>query len=526
MPPLRRGLAALALVLATAGGVAAETPRGTIVMVKRIDDMASVDPAEATAESSEEVIGNVYDRLIDRDPSGGAAFRPALAQSWSVEEGGRRYIFRLRSGVLFHSGRRVTAEDAAFSLRRVLLLGKEPAMLFRRLGLAPDARIRAVDESTLVIETERALAPSLFLECLSTAAGSVLDRGEVLTHDRRGDLGDAWLAGHAEGSGPYRLRLWHAGDRYRLEANDEYWQGPPKNRAVVVLNVADRATQRLLLERGDADYARDLDRAQLEAIRRNPAIAFDFGLQATLTYLALNQGDAELRRPEVAEALRYLIDYQAIVTKVLGGTRIVHQTIVPTGLLGASEDTPYHYDLPRARRLLAEAGLGDGVLLSLDVRGGWPWTDIAEALRAGFAPAGIRLEVRVGEVGEVLGRYRARRHQLFLGDWEADYPDPNSNAEAFAMESDPAGDSGFKTLAWRNGWRSPDAERLLGAAAAEADLARRAQLYGELQRLLQQSSPYIILFQNLEIAARRRTVEGLSLGPSSDYTRYAGIAKQ
>jgi peptide/nickel transport system substrate-binding protein len=498
-------------------------------MAKRIGDIQSLDPAEAYETSGEEVIGNLYDRLLDYDPAHIADIRGALAQSWSVDEEGRRYTFKMRPGVHFTSGDPVTAEDAAFSLRRAVFLNKAPAMILRQFGFTASnvsSRIRAEDNSTLVLETATPVAPSFLFYCLTATVGSVVDRREVLAHERLGDLGHDWLATHSAGSGPYRLHIWRPGERYALDANEKYWGGAPKNRRVLVLNIKEAATQRLLLEHGDADYARDLDKDQLAALAHNPQIAFDRGLQTTLTYIGLNQRNTYLRRPQVVEALKYLVDYDGIAHHLLGGTRVVHQSFLPDGLLGAVDDRPFAYDPARAKTLLAAAGLPDGFSVKLDVLNGPPWIDIAQALQAGFARAGVRLVLVPGDGKEILTKYRARRHELFLGEWATDYPDPQSNAQAFTMDADDSDAAPVKTLAWRNGWQDPAAERLAEKATHENNIARRAALYGQLQHELQRNGPYIFLFQQVGVAAHRRGVKGLVIGASPDHTRYAGITKE
>ncbi len=118
-------------VAAAAAGI----PRDTIVMAKHIDDIVSLDPAEAYEISDEEVIANLYDHLLDYDPAHPAEIRAALAQAWSVDADGMRYRFTLRPDAHFASGRAVTAADAAFSLQRVVQLG--PHAVLRAAPVRP-----------------------------------------------------------------------------------------------------------------------------------------------------------------------------------------------------------------------------------------------------------------------------------------------------------------------------------------------------------------------------------------------------
>src|SRR5690349_18922048 len=169
----RRAAFLLPLLLAPLGGSAnAAAPPDSIVMGKGIDDIVSLDPAEVYEFSGAEVMGNVYDRLVEGDPQDATKIRPGLAESWSNDPSGRVFTFRLRRDARFASGAPVTAGDAAFSLQRVILLNKGPALVLRQLGLGKDdvaARVRATDDATLVIETGRAIAPSLVYFCLTAS---------------------------------------------------------------------------------------------------------------------------------------------------------------------------------------------------------------------------------------------------------------------------------------------------------------------------------------------------------------------
>ncbi|HRE20851.1 MAG TPA: ABC transporter substrate-binding protein, partial [Rhabdaerophilum sp.] len=97
---------------------AAQTPKDTVVMAKQIDDIISLDPAEAFEFSGVEVGANVYDKLIGVDLKNNNALIPELAASWAVSADSLTYTFKLRPGVKFHSGNPLTAGDVVYSIQR------------------------------------------------------------------------------------------------------------------------------------------------------------------------------------------------------------------------------------------------------------------------------------------------------------------------------------------------------------------------------------------------------------------------
>ena len=514
---------------AIAAGARAETPKDTVVMAKPIDDMISLDPAESFEFSGSELVANLYDRLIGYDVKDVEKLFGELAESWSVAPDGKTYTFKIRPDVKFHSGNPVTAGDAAFSFRRVVLLNKTPAFILTQFGFTPEnaaQRILATDPRTLVIETEKAVAPSFFYYALTAVVASVVDSRLAIEHAKGEDQGNEWLKTNDAGSGAFKLRSWRANESYTLDSNAGWYRGAPKIKRLVARHVVEPATQRLLLEKGDVDYARSLTKDQLDAISRNKDLAIDQGNKGSILYVGLNQRNPILRKPEVREALKWLVDYEAIEKNILAGRFVRHQTFLPRGFLGAIDEKPYKLDVKKAKALLAKAGYPDGFSLTIDVESASPFTDVAQALQATWALGGVKASLIASDGKQLLTKYRARNHEAVIYRWGPDYQDPHTNAEAFAMNYDNRDDAKSKTVAWRNSWDIPDFTRRAGEAVLERDTKKRAALYEELQREHLKVAPFVILFQEIEVAARRKNVDGFIIGPNFGTNFYYAIAKK
>jgi peptide/nickel transport system substrate-binding protein len=529
----RTALLATALAVGAAmamGGpqAVAQTPKDTVVMAKQIDDIISLDPGEVFEFSGGEVVGNTYEKLIGFNLAKVSELQGRVAQSWSVADDGKTYTFKLKPGQKFASGNPLTADDAAWSLQRAVILNKTPGFILTQFGFTKDnvkERIKATDPQTLVLVTEKQVAPTFLYYCLTANVAAVIDRKTVEAQAKGEDFGNEYLKTRSAGSGPYVLRGWKANENYTLEANPNYEGSPAKTKRVVVRHVAEPSTQRLLLEKGDVDYARNLTRDQLDALKGNADIATQSGPKGALMYFAMNQKNPKLAKPQVREALKYLVDYDAIEKNILSGTYIVHQAFLPKGFLGAIDDRPYKFDLAKAKELLAQAGEAAGFSTTLDVPGSSPYIDVAQAIQASFAQAGIKLEINPGDQKQVITKYRARNHDTLLLYWGPDYQDPHTNAQTFAANVDNTDATPTKTLAWRNSWDIPEMTKKTQAAVEERDAEKRAALYEDLQREHQKVSPFIIMFQQTEVAAHRRSADGFIVGPTNDTDLYGGIVK-
>ncbi len=507
----------------------AATSDDVLVMAKRIDDIISLDPAEVFEFTGAEVIANIYDRLVTFDVNDVSRLEGGAAQGWKISADGKTYRFTMRPGMRFASGNPVTADDAAWSLQRVIRLGLSPAFILAQFGLNPEnvkARVRAEDAMTLVIETDRAYAPTFLLYCLTAGVGSVLDRREVLAHEKNGDLGHEWLKQASAGSGPFSLIRWRANEYVILEGESGYWRGGPVMRRVILQHIAEPATQRLMLEKGDIDVARDLSPDQVGGLAGLSQMRILHSPKGTLMYLGLNQKNSTLAHPKVRKAFKYLVDYKGIGDHILRGRARVHQAIIPKGLFGALTETPYRFDLERARKLLREAGYESGFAITMDASHGSTLTEVAQALQSDFAAVGIEMEIIPGDEKQVLTKYRARNHDIFIGEWGVDYQDPHSNADAYASNLDNSDDARFRTLAWRNAWAIPRLSELTASAILVRDQDQRADLYEEIQRRVLATSPFVVMFQSVDLIVERSHVSGLVWGPGFDSNFYRGAVKR
>ena len=521
------GLAALATPVLSVQAWA-DTPKDTFVMAKNIDDIISLDPAEVFELSGGEVIANMYDRIMTHEAEDTEKLVPGVAESYTVSDDGKTITLKIRQGLKFHSGNDLTAEDLAFSIQRVVLLDKTPAFIFTQFGWSKDNvkdLVKAKDASTVDVTMTENFAPTLLLNCLSAGVGSVVDKKLVMEHEKDGDLGYAWVKTNDAGSGSFVLKTWKPDETIVLEAFAGDRHGAPKVKRVVIRHIPEPATQQVMLEKGDVDLTRDMTVDQIKAIAGNKDLVVELFPKADIFYLALNQKDERLKKPEVRQAIRWLVDYQGMVETFLQGKFKVHQSFWPSGFDGSLTDTPFHLDVAKAKELLTKAGLGDGFTVDLDASNSSPSAEIAQSVQQTLGQAGIKANIVSGEQKQVITKYRARQHQIVLLYWSPDYIDPHSNADSFARNPDNSDDAKSKPLAWRNAWEIPDITKETDAAARERDGDKRKQMYLDLQKKLQEDSPFIILFQKADQIARKKNVSGFVSGASFDFVYYRLIAK-
>ncbi|APO69672.1 dipeptide ABC transporter substrate-binding protein [Rhizobium gallicum] len=531
--------AALSLLMLTAPAAFAETPKDTLVEGFAIDDIISMDPGEAFEFSTAEMTTNTYSLLVRLDLNDTTKVKGDLAESWSVSDDGLTYTFKLKPGLKFASGNPVTAEDVAWSFERAVKLDKSPAFILTQFGLTGDnvtEKAKAADENTFVFTVDKAYAPSFVLNCLTATVASVVDKKLVMDHIKPmtpsaeykydNDFGNEWLKTGYAGSGAYKLREWRANEVVVLERNDNYYGDKPKLNRVIYRYMKESAAQRLALEAGDIDIARNLEPGDLDAVSKNADLAVASAPKSTIYYVSLNLKNENLKKPEVQQAFKYLVDYDAISSTLIKGIGEIHQTFLPKGQLGALDEIPFKLDVAKAKELLAKAGLADGFSVTMDVRNTQPVTGIAESMQQTLAQAGVKLEIIPGDGKQTLTKYRARTHDMYIGNWGSDYFDPNSNADTFTANPDNSDAGTNKTLAWRNTFETPELDKQTKAALLERDGAKRAAMYQDIQKKYLENSPFIFIFQQIEVAGYRKNLKDFKLGPSFDTNFVGPIAKE
>lgn len=524
-----RAAALAALMAGTApAALFAETPADTLVIADAIDDIVSIDPHEAFEFSGLDLTNNLYDTLIELDPTRPGELVPGLAESWSVSEDGLTYTFKIKSGITFSSGNPLTAEDAAGSLRRVIKIDKTPAFILAQFGFTAENvdQMITFDGDTVTITTDKVYAPTFFYNCLTAGVANIVDMKTVMANDADGDMGNNWLKSNSAGTGAYVLRSYKQNEGYILEAREGHWRGDAKIRNVFMQHVPEGATERLLLEKGDIDIARELTPTDIDGLSGNADVKVTTDPGGQIYYLAMNQKVEALANPKVLDAMRWAIDYQGMTDTILKGQWAVHQAFLPSGFLGALDETPYSLDIEKAKALLAESGVELPLKVSMTVRNNQERMDIAQSIQNTFAQAGIELTLDVGDGAQVLDKYRARQHDITVQTWGPDYPDPHTNASTFAMNpdnSDEAKATGY--LAWRTAWDPGELGTLAEAAVAEMDGEKRAAMYKELQEKHRDDSAFVLMFGQQEQTALRANVEGFYTGGAVDSASYWLVTK-
>jgi len=522
MPVL--ALALLLVALPLGGTPASAQGRSDVLVVgMELGMITSLDPAKGFEVIGSGVMAHLYDRLLDFAPGKYDKPEASLAESWKVSPDGLVWTFNLRKNVKFHSGNPLTAEDAVYSFQRAVLMKDQPAFILTQFGLTADS-FKALDAHTFQITLPKKYAGGLFLSCMASIVTSVVDSKVVKQHVAKtdqfpnGDYGVTWLSRNSAGSGPFILRKWEKGEGVVMDANPAHFRSVPKVKRVIYKDIPEAASRRLQVEKGDVDIAWNMLPDQVNELVKNKELRIERYADNAIEYLGMNATRPHLSDKRVRMAIRYAIDYDGIVKKVLGGAAKQISTFIPEGFAGYEPRILYKTDIEKAKQLMKEAGVS-GFETTIYHNDASPRPEVAQVIQASLAKIGIKANLNKMVGSQLMPLYRAQKTDLFLGGWGPDYNDPHTNAQPFA-------DHTSKQLAYRNAYENDKLAKMIQDAGVEMDDGKRIATYQAANKILQEEGPFAFLYQRVFLHAVRNSVQDLKVGPNPQLTKFYTVTKK
>jgi peptide/nickel transport system substrate-binding protein len=479
------------------GGQAAPSGRVLVAAIAKMD-IRTLDPHRQYEISPPQIVRAAYETLVTLGDGGRNLTKldPLLAESYAVSADGKVYTFKLRTGVRFHTGAIMTADDVVFSYRRLGNLKDNPAWLFSDHV----ASIEAADTATVRITLKEPNAA--FLSILTSPNFAVVDAKAVRAHSGtdaanadKADKATDWLDQNSAGTGPFILKKWTRGVEVVLERNAGYWRAPSSWGRIVVRDIPDPATQLEQVERGDVHIAQSLDPDLTARFRRSGKGRVVEGNTLDMTYLAMTTSvtlSSALAERKVRQAIAHAIDYDGIIKGLMRGAAVQIPSVIPLGLVGTDPALAPRRDVARAKQLLQEAGYPNGFTVKMVyptrvLVGGLSAETLATKLQADLAQIGVQLQLEPRETVAWRADYRAAKLAITIADWTPDFADPHGWAIPFAVKGSAAARRVFYDNA-KAGALAIDAGRL-------TDASKRTRLYLELQKILIGDAAFVGLIQ-------------------------------
>ena len=547
-------LGLVALVLLTAGCGQRQSDEENLAIFKYNESagILTLDPIYAKDLPHIWACNQLFNSLVAFDDQMNLV--PMVAKSWDISEDGKTYTFHLRNDVQFHEdtcfyvqsalrqaqgpsqhvsaevvepvetptvgSRFVTAQDFVYSFNRVVdkRLSSPGMWIFSSVKQVDDQyAFTALDDTTFQIELSKPFPP--FLGILSMTYAS------VVPHEAVEYYGDNFRS-HPVGTGPFKFQYWKENVKLVFRKNPNYFERDeagerlPYIDAVSISFLIDKQVAFLEFIKGKFDFMSGID-----ARYKDELLTYDGQLRKKYVnkielitepylnteYFSFFIDPNDPLGPDRARALRQAVSLCIDREKML---RYLRNGIgepgtggmIPAGLPGYSHTIGYGYDLKQAQRLVAENHL-EGYLLQLSTVA--DYADIGKFVQSQVEQIGLQCKMEVMPPATMRSMRTNGSLPFFRSSWVADYPDAENYLSLFTTSNfSPAGPN-------YTHYTNPKYDKLYDKALLCNDLQERAKYYTEMDSLMMQDAPVVVLFYDEVLRFVNKRVTNMGSNPTN-----------
>ena len=514
----------LAIACSFAGCYNKKNNEGNIFHYNEFNGVASLDPAFAKSQSTMWAAHQLFNTLVEIDDS--LHIIPALAKSWDISDDRTVFTFHLRTDVVFHDdpafqygkGRRMTAEDVAYSLYRIIdkKVASPGAWIFNRKvdSIQP---FKAIDDSTFQLKLLRPYNPILGIISMQYCSVVAKEAVEKYGIDFRR---------HPVGTGPFQFVAWEEGQALVYKKNPHYFEKDSAGNTLPYLDGVkisfydSKATEFLLFRQKQLEFINDIEASFKDEVLTKRGtlrkewegkIVLDVNPYLNIEYLGILVDSANnlvknspMRFKKIRQAINYGFDREKMVLYLRNSLGTPAESgFVPMGL--PSFDTSvvkgYHYDPAKTKKLLAEAGYPDGKGLPvIKLQTIAIYADMASFIAKQLEESGIPVQVEVVQKALLLTMTASSTTAFFRASWIADYPDAENYLSVFYSKN-PAPPNYTR-------YNSKAFDEVFEKAIAENNDSIRYKLYQQADQVMIDDAPVVPLWYDKGVRLVQPNVKG------------------
>lgn len=511
-------IAAVAAVLMVATPAAAET------LVIAAPNVPEGFDGDALRPGTQAVVPQVYENLTrygrTTDENGREILDPSvieghLAESWTVSDDGKRYVFKLREGVMSPHGNELTADDVVWSWQK--------SRDQKRTGnfIANVANVESVEEvSRYEVAFNLSDPSSIFLNTLTLYVPGIYDSTEMKRHATEDDpWALEFIVDNTAGFGAYHLEQVRPDEMAIFVANPNYFGEAPYFDRVIYREVPSAASRATLLLSGQVHW---IDRPAVQLVSDlvdDERVKVMDGPGQAMMAGWMNPNYEPFDDVRVRQALNYAVDRDLMIEAVTKGFGDQARSVVPLFVDGYDDSAfPYEYNPEKARELLAEAGYPDGFEVEL----------LYSDLRWWLEPFSIQLAAQLADVGVTVKPTR-----ITSSDMRSRSAPAVRDMPFFTYESGPIVlDPGYtlyllahaEGVSNRGDYKNPELDALIEEVIATLDRDRRLELVKEAQKVWVEEAPWVMVAYPKTFEAMAPDIEGWVFHPDN-HERWADLKR-
>ncbi len=440
--------------------------------------------------------------------------RPAAAESWTVSEDGKRYVFKLRENGKWSNGEPITAQDFVYSWKRALspqlgnhyaymLYHVENAEAYHKEEIADfnQVGVNALDQFHLEVKLNH--PTFFFLQLVSHHSFYPVHPATIETHGGMDNRLSKWtLPGSFVGNGPFKLKSWEVNKEISVEKNPHYWDAEKVQlNGIHFFPIEGESAEERAFRGGQvhATYTMPVEKISVYK-EKHPELLNIYPIYGSYFYL-INTTRPPFDDKRVRKALAYAIDREMIVKRVTKGDQLPSYSLAPPNADGFAPEQLFDYDLEKARQLLAEAGYPNGE--------GFPAFEILFNTHDGHRKVAIAIQQMLKQNLNIDVSLLNQEWKVFINTtnnldysvarmgWIGDFADATN---FFELMITGVGNN-------RTGWGKPEYDELMQQVNETNVRSEREALFAQMNAMLADEMPVIPIYTYTQKQAIQQNVK-------------------
>ncbi|HMA68501.1 MAG TPA: ABC transporter substrate-binding protein [Candidatus Mcinerneyibacterium sp.] len=468
------------------------------------ETVTDLDPAEAYDFHTWEILYNVYEGLMTYKP-GTSKLQKGLAESYSINDKGDKYTFKLKEGIKFTDGTAFTAESVKWSIDRVMTLGSDPGWLVTDFVESVDV----VDKYKVRFNLKQPCG--FFLKLVATVPYHPVNPN-VFPADKIVTNPSELKGGKLTGLGAYQMVSFKREEEILLKANPNYY-GKTNIDKIVINYYKDPATMRTAFEKGELDLVyKQLNPSDIDdLLKKDEYNSFKIP-SPFIRFLCFETSESVMKNKKARQAVAALIDREEISEKVFLNQAKPLYSMVPRGMFSHKDYFKTEIgdaNITFANKRLKELGYSKNNPLEFELwytpsHYGDTEVNMVEVLKNQIEKSSyFRVILRTAEWTVFTKSFDDKRMASYLYGWYPDYIDPDNYLAAFGGTTGSAGNGIY--------FSSNEYDNLLKKEKKSMKKDKRKEIFHKLQKLWVEDVPTVPILQRNLFVFTNSNIEGVKI---------------
>lgn len=428
---------------------------------------------------------------------------PVLAEAIpEMAKDAKSLTFKLKKGIKFQDGTDFNAEAVKLNIERL----KDPANKLKRASLLASVdRVEVVDPYTVKIVLNKPFAPVLQAfahpATMMISPKAIKEKGKDLNRN-------------PVGTGPFQFVEWKDGQYVTVKKFDAYWDkaNAAKVDKITFKPVPEAGSRVAMLKTGEVQFIYPLPSEQVDNVKSDSNIVVDKSQSIIERYVVLNVTQKPFNDQRVRQALNYAVDKEALAKVVFKGFATPPESVISSKVWGFQKQQMYAYDVEKAKKLLAEAGLPNGFEVTLWTPNDPMRVKLAEFVQQQWQAIGVKVKIQQMEFVAVTNALSVKpedsKLQAAINGWSPSTGEADWGIRPLLTKAM------FPTAGFNTGFYvNENLEKFVVTGLESGDEKERLQAYADAQKVIVEDAPWVFLTVQDNIAGKRKNLSSVYVLP-------------